>query len=122
MKQVGSGKVILVVEDDEHIRATLQEALESDGYRVVTANNGKEGLAALRILPVTSVILLDLMMPVMTGREFLDVVLADRVLKLIPILVLSSVADEKTAAGATTFIKKPADLEKLLNLVAKFAA
>jgi CheY-like chemotaxis protein len=64
MSEIGTGKVVLIVEDDEHIRATLQEALESDGYSVVTATNGKEALDALQKLPRADVILLDLMMPV----------------------------------------------------------
>ena len=121
MSEIGTGKVVLVVEDDESIRATLQEALESDGYAVVTAANGKECMDALRRFPKTSVVLLDLMMPVMTGREFLDALLVDRVLGIIPVIVVSANADEKTAAGARAYLKKPADLEKLLALVSKFA-
>src|SRR5215470_10420401 len=58
---------ILLIEDDEDIRAIIKDALEWDGYHVYTASNGKEGMEILPQMPAPSLILLDLMMPVMNG-------------------------------------------------------
>ena len=63
---------ILVVEDDADIRETLREVLTDHGYVVTTACNGREALDALDQITEPSAILLDLMMPVMTGPEFLE--------------------------------------------------
>jgi PleD family two-component response regulator len=66
-----SRRGVLVIDDDEHIRYSLVDALEDEGYRAVSASNGVEALEVLRVLPnPPSVILLDLMMPVMDGWEF----------------------------------------------------
>jgi CheY-like chemotaxis protein len=116
-----SPKTVLVVEDDYGIRSSLQEALESENYRVVTAANGVEGLSRIREEPVPCLVLLDMMMPVMNGREFLDAVLADKDLSPIPVLVVSAIADRGNTAGARGFLKKPVDLEVLFETVAQYA-
>ncbi|MEO5970088.1 MAG: response regulator [Bdellovibrionia bacterium] len=65
-------KSILVVEDEESIRENFQLLLELEGYSVFTASNGKESLRILKTIEKPCLILLDLLMPVMNGMEFLE--------------------------------------------------
>lgn len=113
-------KTVLVVEDDLAIRETLREALEWDGFEVVTAFDGRDGLNKIRQGPRPDLVLLDMMMPIMTGRQFLDAVMADKSLALIPVLVVSAVADKINSLGARDFVGKPPDLDFLMNLVARY--
>lgn len=114
-------KTILVVEDDQNIRDTLRDALELEGYKVLVAANGQEGLEKIRILPYPSLVLLDMMMPIMNGRDFLDAVLADHRLALIPVIIVSADLDAQKQIGARAYMKKPADLDLLIHWVAEFA-
>lgn len=115
-------KTILVVEDDFSIRETIAEALESEGYGVAVAVNGAEGLQRMRELPKPCLVLLDMMMPLMGGREFLDAILTDAHLAPIPVLVVSAIADSQNTRGAAGFIKKPPDLDLLLKMVEQFTS
>jgi CheY-like chemotaxis protein len=63
---------ILIVDDDPQIRKMLTEALSLEGYPFETATNGQEGLDLLSHANGSRVILLDLLMPVLTGREFME--------------------------------------------------
>ncbi len=65
-------KSILVADDNKDIRDTLVEALLDEGYQVIGARDGKDALEKLESMPAPTLILLDLMMPVMSGWEFLD--------------------------------------------------
>jgi CheY-like chemotaxis protein len=114
-------KDILVVEDDEGIRETLQLALELEGYAVTTACNGKEGLAALPLMRMPCLILLDLMMPVMNGWAFAEALRDDQMLAPIPVVIVTAFPDK--AAGITQargVLKKPVELEGLLQMVRRF--
>ena len=115
-------KTVLVVEDDRDIRWALQEGLESEGYRVVTAQDGRDGLEKIRLSPKPHLVLLDFMMPVMNGREFLDRVLADDDLKRIPVVIVSATASELGTHGATEVLRKPVDLDCLLDVVARLTS
>ena len=90
----GNGRRILVVEDDRDIRESLQDLLEVEGYAVTTAENGRDALEQLQRMDAPSVILLDLMMPVMSGDEFLRELRKDGALASIPVLVVSAWTDE----------------------------
>ena len=114
--------VVLVVEDDPDIRATLCEALEDNGYTTVGAGNGIEALDYLRSAPEKPcLILLDLMMPVMDGQTFRAEQRADPVLAEIPVVVISAYRDvEKYAAElATEYLAKPVRLDTLLETARK---
>ena len=115
-----SAVTVLIVEDDEDIREALAQILEDEGYRIVTAPNGKVGMEQLRDhLP--RLILLDLMMPVMNGWQFRQHQLADAALAGIPVVVVSadgSASREAVRMGAADFVQKPVDLEALLRIVA----
>ncbi len=86
----GPGSVLLV-EDDLPIRDSLGEALAEEGFDVSTAGNGAEALERLRSGRRPSVIVLDLMMPVMDGWDFRQHQLGDPALKDIPVVIVSAV-------------------------------
>src|SRR5690348_6956744 len=65
-------KTILIVEDNTAIRETVQDVLETEGYRAFAASNGLEALKTLKTLAAPTLILLDMMMPQMNGWEFLE--------------------------------------------------
>lgn len=113
---MSEGKTILVVEDDWVIRETLSELLSSEGYRVLTAENGLEGLHALRAASDVSAVLLDLQMPVMNGEKFLDALetLEDARLRSVPVLVLTARREglDRPVAG---LLRKPVNVEVLLE-------
>jgi CheY-like chemotaxis protein len=109
-------KIVLVVEDDWVIRDTLQELLSNEGYRVVTAENGREGLDALRDIGPVAAVLLDLQMPVMNGEKFLDEleVDPDPRLRAVPVLVLTARREglDRPVAG---LLRKPVNVDVLLE-------
>jgi CheY-like chemotaxis protein len=113
---------VLVVEDEPDIRASLKDALEWEGYHVVAASNGREGLAALPAMPRPCVILLDLMMPVMDGWEFAHVLKGDMELSAIPIVVVTAFTNEidRNRFAPQAVIPKPVDLGRLLGTLERY--
>ena len=112
---------ILIVDDDAALRRELSEVLASEGYSVVTASDGRQALTYLERNPAPSMILLDLMMPVMDGWEFSATVKADHALAKIPIIVMSCLERSEANAsllGAAGVLRKPLRLEKLIALAA----
>lgn len=112
-----SPRPVLVVDDDPDIRETLCFVLEDAGYSVYSAENGHDALEILdRAEPLPGLILLDLMMPVMSGAEMLVALKAVHALAQIPVTIV-------TASGApmpplaSGLLKKPVDLDALLRLV-----
>jgi CheY-like chemotaxis protein len=108
--------IVQVIEDDLHIRGTLRMVLELEGYRVRAAANGREALEQLREVPA-DVILLDLMMPVMTGWEFLAARNADSRLRNVPVIVLSAGGQVAASDLAQAVLRKPVELDELLAAV-----
>lgn len=116
-------KNILIVEDDDAIRESLQIALELEGYRVTTAANGKEGLQALPGMASPCLILLDLMMPVMDGWAFAEALRENDKLASIPVIVVSAFADQaEPVRQARGVLKKPVALEQLLQTVRQYCS
>src|SRR6266568_826666 len=109
--------MILIVDDDPDIRETLAEALELDGYRVSTAANGKIALEQARVTR-PDLILLDLMMPVMSGWAFMEARRGYPGLASVPVVVITAAFDA-CADGATVFLRKPFELNTLLTIVAR---
>jgi putative two-component system response regulator len=105
---------VLVVDDVDMNIMILEEILK-DSYTVITAENGKKALEILRkaeVLP--KIILLDVMMPEMTGREMFEIMKADDTLKRIPVIFITAENDSESellAAGAVDFINKPFKVE-----------
>ncbi len=113
-------KSVLVVEDDPYIQEALKLTLELEGYNVYTASNGSDAIATLGKIAKPCLILLDLMMPVMNGRQFLALQKEDVMLATIPVVVVSAAADAPEALGAAGYIKKPVELGRLIAMVERY--
>jgi CheY-like chemotaxis protein len=111
---------ILVVDDDRDIRDSLVELMTEHGYPAVGASNGAEALAQLeaRAQP-PALILLDLMMPVMDGREFRERQLENPAWARIPVIAISAYNDVERQARAleVDYLRKPLALRSLLDAV-----
>ena len=107
---------VLIVEDERDIREALAEALAYEGYDVAVAANGREALRALRGGPRPDVILLDLVMPEMSGWEFRQVQAHDPALAGIPVVVVS--ASDPGAARPDRHLPKPFAIDALFDAVA----
>jgi len=111
---------ILIVEDDDDIREALTQILQLEGYVVREAANGREALDISAQNPTPSLILLDLMMPVMDGWQFRAEQMKDPSLSKVPVVVISADASvhEKVASfGAASVLPKPISLDRLLRAV-----
>jgi len=116
---------VLVVEDDVDCRESLRYFLEKDGLDVSCAANGREALELLRDEPLPDLILLDLMMPVMSGWEFLAERQAQPELAGIPVMILSSLsrpAASVPAGEVVDYVDKPVDLGDLISRVRRQVA
>jgi len=113
---------ILVVDDDPDSRELLQRTLESEGFTVVTAATGEEGLELARKLK-PSLITLDVLMPSMDGWSVLQEVKADPELEHIPVMMISIAGDKDLGytLGAVEYLTKPVDRDKLRQLASQYA-
>ena len=110
---------ILVIEDETRIQAFLARGLEAEGYTVVTAEDGRDGLA-LATAGDWSLVVLDLLLPGMSGLQVLQEL--HRARPQLPVLILSARADVQTKLkgferGATDYVSKPFSLDELLARV-----
>jgi len=112
---------ILIVDDDAEAGEALAEVLRNNGFQVMVASNGERALAAMRAArPLPSVILLDLMMPVMNGWQFRKAQLGDPRLASVPVIVLSGAPSAENLVSQLQpagFLRKPVPLGKLLDMV-----
>ena len=112
---------VLVVEDTSDLSECFTVVLESAGYIVYVADNGRAALRLLQNGLRPSIILLDLMMPEMDGFQFRTAQLADPYLASIPVIVYSGHPfDARTLArlGAVAYMQKPLDPDALLDMIA----
>jgi CheY-like chemotaxis protein len=112
----------LIVEDDEDLQAALSEALEDEGYRVRAAPNGLEALSKLlgdKERP--NLIVLDLMMPLMNGWQFLRERIRYPSLSQIPVLVLTASSDARPKQAAAV-LRKPIHPLELFEAVRRTMA
>jgi CheY-like chemotaxis protein len=110
---------VLIVDDDPSLLEVTSFVIESEGVAVETAKNGEEALALLRAGRLPGLVLLDLMMPVMNGWEFLDEVAKDPLLKVLPVVVLTA-AQRTQVPGVVEVLCKPVDLRALLRVVERY--
>ena len=110
------GKSILLVEDDELLRGAMQLVLEWEGYRVACAGDGLEALARLREGPRPSLILLDVLLPVLDGARFRQWQRRDPGLAAIPVVVVSAL-DAFDCPEAAAHVRKPFAPQELLEAV-----
>jgi CheY-like chemotaxis protein len=105
---------ILIVEDDKPLRETFADILRQVGYRVTSAENGRDALARIRAERPTF-IFVDLIMPVMNGFELIQALKADSELSTIPIVAMT--ASGATAAPGAFVMKKPFRAEAAVGLI-----
>jgi len=110
-------KSILLIEDDHDTRVSLRQNIEAVGYFIFSAANGKLGLDTLRRIKPPCLILLDLVMPIMDGEEFIKAIEADAALHVIPVVVISAFPEKAKKLITKAFISKPVDLKTLLKVV-----
>lgn len=116
-------RTILVVDDDVDIRATLTDVLEDEGYTVNAVGNGREALAYLKTHLSTSMVLLDLMMPVMDGFMFRAEQKNDPELAAIPVVVMTARGSlEPGAIDVPDVLPKPLKLSALLDAIQRAEA
>lgn len=116
----GQGGRILVVDDEPLVREALASALADEGYMVDTAAEGAEALDRLRAAKPDA-ILLDLMMPGINGRQFLQRLREDVAYSAVPVLIMTAVQGLElnlASIGASDIVEKPFDINDLLNKVA----
>ena len=106
------GACVLIVDDEEDIRDALREAIEMAGCRAVTAANGADALELLQDWSPCLVIV-DLLMPVMTGQEMLEVMRSEPRLAALSV-VISTSAPSRAPAGVPV-LPKPIVIEKLFD-------
>jgi len=118
---------LLLIDDDEDLRASMGEALESAGFLVTLAANGREAFARLadtEALP--DVILLDLLMPVMNGWDFCLATRRDPTVGKIPIVVTSGAVSRDPSSpyyiDVDDFVTKPFNLDELLLKIRRLSA
>ena len=117
---MASNPEILVVEDDADTRRAMKIVLEGEGYQVASVSNGQEALDRLRHESKPSIILLDLMMPVMDGWQFrreqkLDPAIAD-----IPLVVITATGKRPVLIDAAELVMKPLDLNRLFEAIERY--
>lgn len=111
---------LLVINDNEDLTETLDLFFEIKGFKVVVAANGLEALDQLECGLRPCVILLDMMMPVMSGAQFRTEQLKNPVYAEIPIVLTSVISELREAAdrlGAVGYVRLPGDLDRLIELV-----
>jgi CheY-like chemotaxis protein len=116
-------RTILVVEDDAGIRESLVECLATEGFDVLPATNGVDGLARLRARR-PHLVVLDLVMPVMNGAEFLDAVARDSTLAGVPVLLMTAAMPTpgERLPPVSGYLPKPFELDELLEAIERHCA
>lgn len=116
-------QLVLVVDDDPDILDAICDILEGEGYRVARARNGLEALDRIEA-ELPSIVLLDLMMPVMDGVAFAQALRGRGKAGQVPIVVISADGNPQKAAavGARGYLAKPFDIESLLAQVSHITA
>lgn len=115
---------ILVVDDSAALRENLQECLELEGYDVAVAPDGPSALETLATGPLPAVVLLDLVMPRMDGRELVARIRANPRLADVRIVMSSGHTAPKMREGVAidAFLAKPFGVDELLAVVRRVAA
>jgi CheY-like chemotaxis protein len=112
---------VLVIDDEASVRDVVRRFLGREGYRVVTAPNGEEGLRLAREQHPDA-ITLDVMMPGMDGWSVLSALKADPALREIPVVMLTIVDERNTgyALGAAEYLTKPLERERLVAVLSQY--
>ncbi len=117
--EVDTSRFVLIVDDDPDLLDVTSFVIENEGMAVETARHGQAALEMLADGRLPALVLLDLMMPVMNGWEFLAAVAKDPRLAHIPVVVLTA-SEHTEVAGARAVLSKPMDLNELLRVVERY--
>ena len=111
--------VILVVDDDHDLRESLREILETEGFETIGASNGKEAIDLLRRegQPRPHVILLDIMMPVMTGRDVLEQLRRDAPFASTPVVFMTAFRTLVKTDEKTHVLYKPFSIDHVIAAI-----
>ncbi len=117
-----SNKVIMVVDDEDDLRMALVDRLTHEGYTVIEAAHGSQGIDLARMEPHPDLILLDIMMPVMSGHQTWAYMKKDANLRDIPILIISAKLQANDvfwgeAMPSEDYITKPFEMDYLLQRI-----
>jgi DNA-binding response OmpR family regulator len=111
---------VLVVDDERDIRESLEEFLTDEGFDVEIAADGAEALTLLGGEPLPCVVILDLLMPVLSGTDLFEKMQHDERLSTIPVIV--STSDPSRAPSVSAILKKPINLDRLLDTVRHYCS
>ena len=117
------GKDVLVVEDEAYLCELIGDVIESEGHTARKASNGLEALARMRERK-PQLVLLDLMMPIMDGWEFMEALRANPEWDGVPIVIITAIYDVKRTqeeTGARAVITKPFDIDQITEIVRLYA-
>ena len=109
---------ILVVDDDPDIREALRDILDDAGYSVVLAFHGQMALELLGTMGPPCLVLLDWMMPVMDGAQFLHLLRENPLYDTVKV-ILCTASGRDVPPGAQGLLRKPFELDELLSVVAR---
>jgi CheY-like chemotaxis protein len=117
---------ILVVDDDPDILSLIGYVFESSGYKIDLVSNGIDALRFLKSQPdLPAFILLDVMMPLMSGDDFIHEIEKDPALAGVVIVVMSASGEDvvrKKGIGERKFIEKPVSLDTLIDVARQYCA
>jgi len=114
-----ASKIILLIDDDREILEIISELLEERGYSTAQATDGQEALDLLKKMPsLPLLIVLDMSMPVLNGREFLKERGRDAVILAIPVIVVSGEPVPATLPqGSEAYLRKPVTIDRLIGVI-----
>ena len=106
-------QVILVIDDEDYVADMIGAVLDVDGYTVHVAYNGRDGLHSSRLI-AADLIIIDIMMPYLSGEELVDILRADPRTRVVPILLISAGARPRKEWDLVAFLAKPFDMDTLV--------
>jgi signal transduction histidine kinase/CheY-like chemotaxis protein len=120
-----AGRKVLIVDDDVRNIFALTSVLEAFGMTTLFAENGRDGIAMLKQHPEVDLVLMDVMMPGMSGYEAMQAIRAIPTFQHMPVIALTAKAmpgdrEEALKAGASDYIAKPVDIDQLLPLMSRW--
>lgn len=122
---MSEARTVLIVEDEFAIAELLEMVLTDEGYRVLTAANGRQGLQRLAQDPRPDLIISDYMMPILDGAEMLRAMRKIELQRDIPCIVMSSIPEatvQERIGNYAAFVRKPFQLAAMIQLVAAVLA
>ncbi len=122
---MSESRTVLIVEDEFAIAELLEMVLTDEGYRVLTAANGRQGLQRLAEDPRPDLVISDYMMPILDGAEMLRAMRKIELQRDIPCIVMSSIPEatvQERIGNYAAFVRKPFQLAAMIQLVAAVLA